>query len=212
MQKLLLLEGWKDKSARRFLDSLRSSLEVPFERVLFALGIRYVGETTAKELARHFGTIEALREASMEDLLAVRDVGDVIARSVYDYFRDSRHFDDIERLKAAGLRFSMDEGSAPSSEVLAGMTIVISGNFSISRDEMKKLIEANGGKNSSSVSGKTSFLLAGSKPGPEKIKKAGDLGVRIVSEDEFMEMLPDSQSRETADGDPGLFEVEPTLF
>ena len=212
MQKLLLLEGWKDKSARRFLDSLRSSLEVPFERVLFALGIRYVGETTAKELARHFGTIEALREASMEDLLAVRDVGDVIARSVYDYFRDSRHLDDIERLKAAGLRFSMDEGSAPSSEVLAGMTIVISGNFSISRDEMKKLIEANGGKNSSSVSGKTSFLLAGSKPGPEKIKKAGDLGVRIVSEDEFMEMLPDSQSREAADGDPGLFEVEPTLF
>lgn len=212
MQKLLLLEGWKDKSARRFLDSLRSSLEVPFERVLFALGIRYVGETTAKELARHFGTIEALREASMEDLLAVRDVGDVIARSVYDYFRDSRHLDDIERLKAAGLRFSMDEGSALSSEVLAGMTIVISGNFSISRDEMKKLIEANGGKNSSSVSGKTSFLLAGSKPGPEKIKKAGDLGVRIVSEDEFMEMLPDSQSREAADGDPGLFEVEPTLF
>lgn len=212
MQKLLLLEGWKDKSARRFLDSLRSSLEVPFERVLFALGIRYVGETTAKELARHFGSIEALREASMEDLLAVRDVGDVIARSVYDYFRDSRHLDDIERLKAAGLRFSMDEGSAPSSEVLAGMTIVISGNFSISRDEMKKLIEANGGKNSSSVSGKTSFLLAGSKPGPEKIKKAGDLGVRIVSEDEFMEMLPDSQSREAADGDPGLFEVEPTLF
>ena len=212
MQKLLLLEGWKDKSARRFLDSLRSSLEVPFERVLFALGIRYVGETTAKELARHFGTIEALREASMEDLLAVRDVGDVIARSVYDYFRDSRHLDDIERLKAAGLRFSMDEGSAPSSEVLAGMTIVISGNFSISRDEMKKLIEANGGKNSSSVSGKTSFLVAGSKPGPEKIKKAGDLGVRIVSEDEFMEMLPDSQSREAADGDPGLFEVEPTLF
>ena len=212
MQKLLLLEGWKDKSARRFLDSLRSSLDVPFERVLFALGIRYVGETTAKELARHFGSIEALREASMEDLLAVRDVGDVIARSVYDYFRDSRHLDDIERLKAAGLRFSMDEGSAPSSEVLAGMTIVISGNFSISRDEMKKLIEANGGKNSSSVSGKTSFLLAGSKPGPEKIKKAGDLGVRIVSEDEFMEMLPDSQSREAADGDPGLFEVEPTLF
>ncbi len=212
MQKLLLLEGWKDKSARRFLDSLRSSLEVPFERVLFALGIRYVGETTAKELARHFGTIEALREASMEDLLAVKDVGDVIARSVYDYFRDSRHLDDIERLKAAGLRFSMDEGSAPSSEVLAGMTIVISGNFSISRDEMKKLIEANGGKNSSSVSGKTSFLVAGSKPGPEKIKKAGDLGVRIVSEDEFMEMLPDSQSREAADGDPGLFEVEPTLF
>ena len=183
-----------------------------FERALFALGIRYVGETTAKELARHFGTIEALREASMEDLLAVRDVGDVIARSVYDYFRDSRHLDDIERLKAAGLRFSMDEGSAPSSEVLAGMTIVISGNFSISRDEMKKLIEANGGKNSSSVSGKTSFLLAGSKPGPEKIKKAGDLGVRIVSEDEFMEMLPDSQSREAADGDPRLFEVEPTLF
>ena len=148
----------------------------------------------------------------MEDLLAVRDVGEVIARSVHDYFRDSKHLDDISRLKAAGLKFSVNEESGPSSEALSGMTIVISGNFSISRDEMKKLIEANGGKNSSSVSGKTSFLLAGSKPGPEKIKKAGDLGVRIISEEEFMNMLPEAPAGAPSGEEPGLFDVEPTLF
>jgi DNA ligase (NAD+) len=204
MRKLLMLDGWKEKSAKRFLDSLRTSLDVPFERVLFALGIRYVGETTAKELARHFGTIDALEEASMEQLLEVRDVGDVIARSVFDYLRDEKHINEIHRLKSAGLKFSVEE-EGNSSDVLSGMTIVVSGNFNIPRDEMKHLIEANGGKNSSSVSSKTSFLLAGTKPGPEKIKKAGELGIRIVSEDEFMAMLP---SKATVQPDI----QEPTLF
>ncbi len=204
MRKLLMLDGWKEKSAKRFLDSLRTSLDVPFERVLFALGIRYVGETTAKELARHFGTIDALAEASMEQLLEVRDVGDVIARSVFDYLRDEKHINEIHRLKSAGLKFSVEE-KGNSSDVLSGMTIVVSGNFNIPRDEMKHLIEANGGKNSSSVSSKTSFLLAGTKPGPEKIKKAGELGIRIVSEDEFMAMLP---SKATVQPDI----QEPTLF
>ena len=204
MTRLLMLDGWKEKSARRFLDSLQSSRNVPFERVLFALGIRYVGETTAKELARHFGSIDALAEASFEQLLEVRDVGDVIARSVHYFFRDERHLSDISRLKEAGLQFSVETEGAVS-EALAGMTIVISGNFSISREEMKKLIEANGGKNSSSVSGKTSFLLAGTKPGPEKIKKAEELGVRIISEEELMGMIPSTETTEHT-------EIEPTLF
>ena len=206
---LMMLEGWKDRSAERFLESLSVSKTVPFERVLFALGIRYVGETTAKELARHFGDIDAIAEANVEKLLEVRDIGDVIARSVYDFFRVPKHIDEIARLKEAGLRFSVEEPVA-SSDSLAGKTIVISGNFSVSRDEMKRLIEINGGKNSSSVSSKTSFLLAGSKPGPEKIKKAGDLGISIIGEEEFMAMIPSpgaGKPQEKAEDD-----VEPTLF
>ena len=210
MAKLLMLEGWKEKSARRFLDSLRASREVPFERVLFALGIRYVGETTAKEIARHLGDIDSIASASKEMLLEVRDVGDVIADSVYDYFKVEKHISDIDRLKAAGLQFStMKEAS--SSEALAGKTIVISGNFSISRDEVKRLIEANGGKNSSSVSSKTSYLLAGTKPGPEKTKKAAELGIAVISEEEFMQMLP-AGVPSSALPDSGQTDVEPTLF
>lgn len=209
-QKLLMLDGWKDRSAERFLESLAASRSVPFGRVLFALGIRYVGETTAKELARTFGDVDSLAAASLDDLLSVRDIGDVIARSVYEYFRDDHNLKQISRLKEAGLRFTMEEETLPSSEALSGMSIVISGNFSISRDEMKKLIEVNGGKNSSSVSGKTSFLLAGTKPGPEKIKKAGDLGVRIVSEEEFMSMIPASPAGEEPSSGDNI--VEPTLF
>ena len=207
---LLMLDGWKDRSAERFLESLSASKAVPFERVLFALGIRYVGETTAKELARHFGDIDSIADASVEKLLEVRDIGDVIAKSVYDFLHVAKHIDEIQRLKAAGLRFSASEPVA-TSDSLAGKTIVISGNFSVSRDEMKRLIEVNGGKNSSSVSGKTSFLLAGSKPGPEKIKKAGDLGVKIISEEEFMAMIPGAATSQEAvpDGDEN---VEPTLF
>lgn len=206
---LMMLEGWKDRSAERFLESLSVSKTVPFERVLFALGIRYVGETTAKELARHFGDIDAIADANVEKLLEVRDIGDVIARSVYDFFRVPKHIDEIARLKEAGLRFSVEEPVA-SSDSLAGKTIVISGNFSVSRDEMKRLIEVNGGKNSSSVSSKTSFLLAGSKPGPEKIKKAGDLGISIIGEEEFMAMIPSpgaDKPQNKAEDD-----VEPTLF
>ena len=174
--------------------------------MLFALGIRYVGETTAKELARHFGDIDSLASASVEKLLEVRDIGEVIARSVHDYFSDPRHISEISRLREAGLRFSVEEVST-SSSALSGLTIVISGNFSKSRDEMKRLIEVNGGKNSSSVSGKTDYLLAGSKPGPEKVRKAEELGVRIISEDEFMNMIPSGKTS-VDEGDI----VEPTLF
>lgn len=211
MTRLLMLEGWKEKSAKRFLDSLEASRSVPFDRVLFALGIRFVGETTAKELARHFGNIDSLAEASVEQLRDVRDVGDVIARSVHDYFSDGRHLSDIVRLKEAGLHFSMEE-EAGASDVLAGKTIVVSGNFSIPREEMKKLIEANGGKNSSSVSAKTSYLLAGSKPGPEKMKKAAELGVQVISEEAFMELLPGAGPDVPAPKVPGMDDIEPTLF
>jgi DNA ligase (NAD+) len=202
---LLMLEGWKEKSVKRFLDSLEASKSTPFEKVLYALGIRFVGETTAKELATHFGDIDTLANASEEELRAVGDVGDVIAESVYAYFRDSRHTAMIERLRAHGLRFSAAAQQARASDALAGQTIVISGNFSISRDDMKALIEANGGKNSSSVSGKTSFLLAGEKPGPEKIRKCEELGVRVVSEKEFYDMIPARQQAPAQ-------EIEPTLF
>ena len=187
---LLVLEGWKERAARRFLDSLAASRGVPFEKVLFALGIRYVGETTAKEIARHFGDIDTLAAATKEQLLEVQDVGEVIAQSVYDWFRDPRHLDQVERLKAAGLQFSTQAAQVPAGDALAGKTIVISGNFSISRDAMKELISRHGGKNSGSVSGKTSFLLAGTKPGPEKLKKCEELGIPVLDEAAFMAMLP----------------------
>ena len=186
---LLTLEGWKERSAERFLKSLDDSRKVPFERVLYALGIRYVGETTAKSIARHFGSIDAIAKASIEELLATEDIGQVIAESVYDFFREDSNADTIERLKSAGLKFEVDNIQQKLSCILEGKTIVISGNFSVSRDEMKALIVAHGGKSSGSISGKTTYLLAGEKPGPEKIKKAESLGVEIIDEQIFREMI-----------------------
>ena len=193
---LLTLEGWKERSADRFLKSLLDSKKVTFDRVLYALGIRYVGETTAKSVAKHFGNIDAIADASLEDLLNVEDVGQVIAESIHEYFSDVSNKDIIARLKAAGLQFEMGKAAEKLSAELDGLTIVISGNFSISRDEMKALIVAHGGKNSGSISGKTSYLLAGEKAGPEKLKKAEALGVEVISEAEFMNMI--SANREAA--------------
>ena len=195
---LMTLEGWKDKSAERFLKSLEASKAVPFERVLFALGIRYVGETTAKSVASFFGDIDKLAEASLEALLGVDDVGQVIAESIYEYFRDETNLETIARLKAAGLRFRMEKEKEKLSDILEGKTIVISGNFSISREEMKNLIIAHGGKNSGSISGKTACLLAGEKAGPEKLKKAEGLGISIISENEFYEMIGAESRNEEA--------------
>ena len=186
---LLTLEGWKEKSAERFLKSISESRKVPFERVLFALGIRYVGETTAKSVARHFGNIDAIAAASLEDLLNVDDVGDVIAESIWNYFRSPSNQDMIDRLKTAGLNFEAEKPKEAASDRLSGMTIVISGNFSISREAMKELILSHGGKNSGSISGKTSYLLAGEKAGPEKLKKAESLGVKVIGEDEFRTLI-----------------------
>ncbi len=185
---LLRLEGWKERSARRFLESVDASRAVPFERVLFAIGIRFVGETTARDVARHFGSVEALAAASEEELLAVPEVGEVIARSLHSFFRDAANLREIEALKAAGLHFSVEQKAA-LSQALAGKTVVVSGNFSQSREAVKALVEAHGGKNGSSVSGKTDYLLCGTKPGPEKVKKAGELGVQIIDEETFMSMI-----------------------
>jgi len=186
---LLTLDGWKEKSAERFLSSLKDSKKVGFDRVLYALGIRYVGETKAKVVATHFGSIDAISKASLEELMSVDEVGDVVAKSIYEYFQDADNIETIGRLKAAGLKFEMDSRPEKLSETLAGKTIVISGNFSISRDAMKALISSHGGKNSGSVSGKTFCLLAGEKPGPEKIKKAETLGIKIIDEDTFYKMI-----------------------
>ena len=189
MEHLLTLDGWKERSAERFLASLEESKKTPFERVLYALGIRYVGEATAKSIAAHFGNIDEIASASVEDLLKVDDVGQVIAESIFEYFRDEANIETVARLKESGLKFEMEKGPEKVSATLEGKTIVISGNFSISRDDMKALIVAHGGKNSGSISKKTTYLLAGEKPGPEKIKKAESLGVEIISEQKLMEIL-----------------------
>ena len=192
---LLTLEGWKEKSADRFLKSLQESRKVSFDRVLYALGIRYVGETTAKSVAKHFRNIDAIATASIDELLNVDDVGQVIAESIYDFFADESNIEIITRLKAAGLQFEMGIAAEKLSTGLDGLTIVISGNFSISRDDMKALIIAHGGKNSGSISGKTSYLLAGEKAGPEKLKKAETLGVKVITESEFMYMIGDATTQ-----------------
>ena len=186
---LMTLEGWREKSAKRFLDSLEQSKSAPFEQLLFALGIRHVGESTAKSIARHFGSLYAVASAGRGELLEVEDVGEIIADSVYEWFRDGFHLEICRRLKDAGLQTEIVKKDSRQSDSLQGKSIVISGTFSISRDEMKALIEANGGRNSGSISSKTAFLLAGEKPGPEKLRKAESLGVRVIDEAGFRAML-----------------------
>ncbi len=214
MDRLLHLDGWKEKSAQRFLTSLdESRATTPFEHVLFALGIRYVGETTAKSIARHFENIDAIAAASREELLQVPDIGEVIADSLLEWFSSDKHREEVARLRQAGLKFKVEKADELISLVLTSKTIVITGNFSISRDDMKKLIERHGGKNGSSVSSKTSFLLAGDKPGPEKIKKAESLGISIISEQKFMDMLPQEDEDGTVyEAQKPDYPVQLTLF
>ena len=179
----------RDRSVRNILDGIEASKRKPFETVLFAMGIRYVGEVTAKSIARHFGNIDALKAATVEDLLQVPDVGEIIARSVRDYFSKPEHLEIIARLKAAGLQFETTRVAAVKDGVLSGTVWAVSGVFSRSRDEMKALIEANGGKILSSVSRNTDYLLAGDNMGPEKRKKALALGVEMVDEAAFFEKI-----------------------
>ena len=197
---LLMLEGWKDRAAERFLKSIEESRKVPFERVLYALGIRHVGESTAKSVARHFGNIDAIAAASVEDLLKVDDVGQVIAESIHDFFAFEDNKVIVARLKDAGLRFETEENLKAESDVLSGMTIVVSGNFSVSRDEIKGLIAVHGGKSSGSISGKTTYLLAGEKAGPEKLKKAEALGVKVIGENEFRNMIGETSTPVVEEG------------
>jgi DNA ligase (NAD+) len=185
------LDRWGEVSARNLLDSLERSKNVPFERVLFALGIRYVGVTTAKKIANALKNIESIEKATVMDLLAVDEVGETIAQSVVDYFANEENRAIIQRLKEHGLQFSLDEEVLKQhSDKLSGLSIVISGTFSNhSRDELKELIEKNGGKNVSSISSKTHYLLAGENMGPAKLEKAQKLNVKIISEQEFEEMI-----------------------
>jgi DNA ligase (NAD+) len=179
------------KSALKIVEGVKASLQVPFERVVFAIGIRFVGETTAKLLARHFKTMDALKNATVEQLLDVEGIGMVIAQSVVSYFQEPRNVEIIERLKEYGVQMSLsEEALSNQSTKLAGKSIVISGVFSKhSRDEYKALIEQHGGKNVGSISAKTSFILAGENMGPAKLEKASKLGVQILSEDDFLAMI-----------------------
>ena len=179
------------KSAQKIVDGIKSTVSVPFERVVFALGIRFVGETTAKLIAKHFKTMDALRDATLEQLLEVDGVGNVIAESVIRYFHNDEDLAIVESLREAGLQFALSqEEMEGATDILKGQSVVISGVFSHhSRDEYKAMVEKNGGKNVSSISSKTSFILAGDNMGPSKLEKAQKLGIAIVSEDEFLEKL-----------------------
>jgi len=185
------MERLGDKSARNILKSLKASRDVPFERLLFALGIRFVGETVAKKLAKAFKNMDALAVASLEDLTSVDEVGIKIAESVVAYFASPSNLKLVENLKEAGLKMEIsNEQSIDHTEILAHKIIVISGTFSgHSREEYKAMIENNGGKNASSVSSKTSFILAGENMGPAKLDKASELGIPLISEEEFLTML-----------------------
>jgi DNA ligase (NAD+) len=190
-EQLLPLERMAEKSANNLIEGLEACKNVPFERVLYAIGIRHVGETTAKKIAKKVKSLDALMSLTKEQLLETDEVGGVIAESIADFFADEKNKNIIQRLKHAGLQFELsEEQQQAGSDKLNGLTFVISGVFNKhSRDQLKELIEFNGGKNSGSISGKTSFLLAGDNMGPEKLKKAEKLGVKIISEDDFEKML-----------------------
>ncbi|MBP6661626.1 MAG: NAD-dependent DNA ligase LigA [Paludibacter sp.] len=190
---LIRLERLGTKSAYNIQAGCEKSKEIPFERVVFALGIRFVGETIAKKLAFAFKNIETLERATFEELIAVDEIGERIAQSVVAYFVEPQNVETLERLKAFGLQMSLSEEKLQAhGEALAGLSIVISGTFSQhSRDEYKTMIERNGGKNVGSVSAKTSFILAGENMGPEKLKKAEKLGVKLLTETEFLAMIMD---------------------
>ena len=184
-------DGSRTKSAQRIVNGIQKSKEVPFERVVFALGIRFVGETSARLLARHFKSMDALMSAGLDELQQVEGIGEVMAKSIIAYFHNDENRRIVERLRGYGLQFALSaDQAAPASDKLAGMSVVISGVFSHhSRDEYKLIIEQHGGKNVGSISGKTSFILAGDNMGPSKLEKANKLGIRIVSEEEFLDMI-----------------------
>ncbi|MBR5493666.1 MAG: NAD-dependent DNA ligase LigA [Alistipes sp.] len=193
-EQLAVLPRLGEKSAANIIQSIRNSTQVPFHRVLFALGIRFVGETTAKYLAAHFQSMDAVMGATREELIEAEEVGTKIADSIVDYFADEQNRAIIEHLRSAGLQFVAEQKST-LSDSLAGLTFVISGSFANhSRDELKAMIEAHGGKNLAAVSSNTNFLLAGDKIGPAKLQKATKLGVKIISEQEFIEMVGDAET------------------
>ena len=180
-----------EKSADNLIKGVAESVKIPFERVLFALGIRYVGETVAKKLAKAYKNIDALSSATAEELATVDEIGERIAESVVAFFQNEKNRNAIERLKSHGIQFELSaEKLENQTEILKGKTLVVSGVFeTVSRDELKKLIEDNGGKVGSSISSKTGYLVAGDKMGPSKRTKAENLDVPIITEQEFLGML-----------------------
>ncbi len=178
--------SFREKTVQNILNGIEKSKTTPFDRVLFAIGIRMVGEVTAKKLARHFGNIDAIASASKEELVTVEDVGEIIADNIVRFFNDTENLGIVMRLRQAGLQMELQQtDEEQGSDLLAGQSVVVSGVFTISRDEIKKLVEQNGGKNVSSISKQTSFVLAGEKMGPEKRKKAEALNILILSEEDF---------------------------
>ena len=190
-EQLISLERFAEKSTRNALESIEKSKQVPFYRVLFGLGIRYVGETTARKLASHFRLLDSLKNATFDELVEVDEVGERIARSIIAFFADSRNSEVVERLKNYGVKLQEDENvSALVSQKLSGESVVVSGSFSrVSRDELKELVIKNGGKVLSAVSSNTTLIVAGENMGPSKLEKAKKLGVRIISEDEFLSII-----------------------
>jgi DNA ligase (NAD+) len=188
---LLQLERMAEKSVNNLLAGIEDSKKIPFERVLYAIGIRHIGETTAKKLAYYFKNMDALAAATLEQLNEVGDIGEKIAQTIVAYFADERNRAIINRLKQHGLQFELSqEQLTNTSDKLKDLSFVVSGVFSkFSRDELKKVIEQNGGKNVGSISGKTSYVIAGENMGPEKLKKAEKLGIKIISEDDFIALL-----------------------
>jgi DNA ligase (NAD+) len=188
-EQILNLDRMAEKSADNLIIGVELSKEVPFERVLFGIGIRFVGETVAKKLAKHFKNIENIKNALYDQLVEADEIGEKIAISIQQFFLEEENVLLIERLKAKGLRFEIEEKVSLSS-VLEGKTVVISGTFeAFSRDELKELIERNGGKNGSSISSKTDYLVAGANMGPAKLKQANSLRINILSENEFIKLI-----------------------
>jgi DNA ligase (NAD+) len=186
-ERLAQLDRLAEKSAQQLVDAIAESKKQPLSRLLFALGIANIGETAAKTLARHFGTMDNIMNASEEDVLAIHGIGEILARSVVDWFADPKARRLIDRLRERGLTF--EEPQSQSGDALKGQTVVITGTLpSLSREEASNLVEANGGRVASSVSKKTSFVLVGSDAG-SKLAKAQELGVRIVNEDEFKQLI-----------------------
>ncbi|HKL38584.1 MAG TPA: helix-hairpin-helix domain-containing protein, partial [Bacteroidales bacterium] len=189
-ENLLSLERFADKSAQKLMDSINQSRQVPFPRVLYALGIRFVGETVAKTLASRFRSIDKLARANYEDLVSIDEIGDRIARSVLNYFSNPRNMTIIQKLKQAGVNMKMQEEEKPESQSLQGKTIVISGTFGhYSRKELQEIIGRYGGKNTSSVSSNTDYLLAGENTGSKKLEQAEKNNVPVISEEEFLKMI-----------------------
>jgi DNA ligase (NAD+) len=185
--------SFREKTVENIINGITKSKDSRFEQVLYAIGIRFVGETVAKKLAKHFGSIDRIMAATFDELKEAEEIGEKIAGSIIDFFSEPKNREIIRRLKEKGLHFEVREDEKElKSQKLSGMTFVVSGTFvNFSRDEIKKEIESNGGKNAGSISSRTTFLLAGENMGPEKLKKAGSLGVQVITEDEFLGLITD---------------------